>query len=398
MRKVLLLGAGYANLSFLTSLPKSIFQEAEFTIISQNSQHYHSILLHEVVSGAKDKSVLFPVEDVIPSKVKFVEDTVVEIKKDCVVGKNSQYAFDTLLVGLGFQSDSFNIPGIKEYAKSLVNYQEASDIRENIRKELLTLKNGEKDELHFVVCGGGLSGIELVSSLADQLPKICKQLSMPYKNIKLTCVEAMGSILPMFSRKLSSGAAAYLEKNGVQVLTNCKVLECRKDSVIVDRAGSKEEIKASVVIWTAGVKGNPVIENSPFFTSQRSRVEINDYLQPINQENQEDMKNIFVLGDCCALKNTATGRFYPPTAQLAMQEGMYLAKVIQDHFKNKANIKPFAYHPQGCLCSLGNKNAVGLVGSSSEIKGKVALCIKHMVESKWRVKLKGIRGVIGSAS
>ncbi len=398
MKKVLLLGAGYANLAFLTSLPKSVFNEAEFTIISRDKEHYHSILLHEVVSGARDKSVLFPVADVIPSQVKFIEDTIVEIQKNCVVGENETYLFDTLLVGLGFQSDSFNIPGIREYARSLVNYQEASDIRENIRKELLTLKNGEKDSLHFVVCGGGLSGVELVSSLADQLPKICRQLSVPYENIKLTCVEAMSSILPMFSRRLSSSAALYLQKKGVEILTNCKVLECRQDSVIVDRAGSREKIDASVVIWTAGVKGNKVIENSPFFTSARSRVEINEYLQPINQEHQEDMKNIFVLGDCGALKNPQTGKFYPPTAQIAMQQGMYLAKVIQDHFKGKFHIKPFKYHSQGCLCSLGEKNAVGLVGSTGEIKGRVALCIKHAVENKWRVKLKGLRGMIGSAS
>lgn len=398
MKKVLLLGAGYANLAFLTSLPKSAFNEAEFTIISRDSEHYHSILLHEVVSGARDKSVLFPVEEVIPSKVRFIEDTVTEIKKNCVVGKNETYLFDTLLVGLGFQSDSFNIPGIREYAHSLVNYQEASDIRENIKKELLTLKNGEKENIHFVVCGGGLSGVELVSSLSDQLPKICRQLSVPYKNIKLTCVEAMPSILPMFSRRLSSDAARYLEKNGVQVLSNCKVLECQKDAVIVDRAGTREKIEASVVIWTAGVKGNPVIENSPFFTSSRSRVEINNYLQPINQENQADMKNIFVLGDCGALKNPENGRFYPPTAQMAMQQGMYLAKVMQDYLKGKTNIKPFAYHSQGCLCSLGKKHAVGLVGSSGEIKGRIALCIKHAVENKWRLKLKGLRGIIGTVS
>ncbi len=398
MKKVLLLGAGYANLAFLTSLPKSVFNEAEFTIISRDSEHYHSILLHEVVSGARDKSVLFPVEDVIPSKVKFIEDTIVEIQKDCVVGKNETYLFDTLFVGLGFQSDSFNIPGIREYARSLVNYHEASDIHETIKQELLTLKNGEKDHLHFVVCGGGLSGVELVSSLSDQLPKLCRQLAMPCKNIKLTCVEAMPSILPMFSRKLSSNAAAYLEKNGVDILTNCKVLECQKDAIIVDRAGTREKIDASLVIWTAGVKGNPVIENSPFFTSARSRVEINEYLQPINQEHQEDMNNIFVLGDCGALKNPQTGRFYPPTAQLAMQQGMYLAKVIQDHFKGKMHIKPFVYHSQGCLCSLGKKHAVGQVGSSGEIKGRIALCIKHAVENKWRVKLKGLRGMISTAS
>lgn len=398
MKKVLLLGAGYGVLSFLKSLPKEVYEETEFTLISKTTKHYHSILLHEVASGAKDQNILFPIAKLISNKVNFIQDEVLEIKKGEVRCKAKTHSYDYLIVGLGFQSDTFNIPGIKEFAHSLVNYQEATEIKEKVYQSLDDFKNGKIDTVNIVVCGGGLSGVELVSSFAEELTKKCKQLKIDLSSVKITCVEALPKVLPMLSEFLSKDTEKYLRSVGISVETNCKVLECKEDSIIVEQNGEKKTIPSTLTIWTAGVKGSSVIENSPFFTSKRSRVEVDRFMKPINQENQLDMENVFILGDCGALLDETTGRFYPPTAQIACQEGSYLGKVFKNYLQGKEVQKKFVFNYQGVFCSVGHKYAVGMFANAKELRGLGAVVIKQAIEAKWQIALEGIKGIRRSFS
>lgn len=393
-KKVLLLGAGYANLSLLKALPSGIFDEAEFTLVSQTNQHYTSILLHEVVSGVREESAIFFLNKILPQKVCFIRDSVVEIQKNRVIGQNASYSYDILIVGLGFQSDTFGIKGIREYATPIVNYEGALGLHEKIKTQIMAYKEGESRALHFAICGGGFSGIELIASLAEELPRMCEKMGADTEGIKLTCIEANATVLPMFSPSLVEKGTAYLKGLGIELATGCKIMECQQDGVIVEKNGDRSKIDAGMIVWTAGVKGNAVIENSPFFTSQRSKVEVNSYMQPINQANQEDMKNIFILGDCAALRDATTGRFYPPTAQLATKEGEYLAAILEQKIRNQPITTEFHYNTQGTICSLGENCAIGTLGESSkEITGKSALYLKHLIEAKWRYKLNGFAGV-----
>ena len=152
------------------------------------------------------------------------------------------------------------------------------------------------------------------------------------------------------------------------------------------------------IIWTAGVKGNEVIANSSFFKSGRSKVEVDSHLQPINQENE--MNNIFVLGDCAALKDEKTGRFYPPTAQLAQQQGEYLAQTLETllyaeqkgEVLQKELIPQFEFILRGSICSIGAGYAIGVIGEK-EVSGYIANMTKWFIESKWNYKIGGFSAV-----
>lgn len=369
MKKILLLGGGYANLSFLKNLNKDKFNEYELTLISKENHHYQSVLLHEAVSSGKDVSVSF--DEILPKGFSFIQDEIKEIKEKEVLGQKGRYEYDILIVGLGFSSDDFKILGVKEHALSMVDFKNSLKIHEKIENY--------GDNLEIVVCGGGFSGIELIGNLA-------KDLRTVYKNFKLKCVEAMPIILPMFEEALSLKAKKYLEDLGVEFYLSSKILKCEKDGVIIQNGDKEEKIKADIILWTAGVKGNEVIQNSPFFKSQRSKVEVDAFLNPTNQETE--MKNIFILGDCAALK-APDGRFFPPTAQLANEEGKYLAKVFNSDFKLQES---FSYQSKATICSLGNDYAIGVIGST-KIEGKIASYIKKLVELKWLIKIKGLKAL-----
>lgn len=270
----------------------------------------------------------------------------------------------------------------------MVNLTNCQAIHSQIRR---VLQDGLKDsgDLPFVICGGGFSGIELIASLAEDLPQMCQAYGIDPTRVKLTCIEAMPKVLPMFPDTLIQKGVSYLESLGVKIEVGAKILAVKENGVLVEQNGEQRIIESCFTFWSAGVKGNEVIAKSPFFTSGRSKVEVSAFLQPINQANQDRMENVFVIGDCAALKDPDSGRFYPPTAQIALQQGQYLAKVFQAKLDGQPCTQEFHYHSRGTVCSLGSKYAIGLIGNK-QIDGTIAIWAKRFIEWTWVAKLKGV--------
>ncbi len=375
MKKVLILGGGYAALSFVKSLSKSTLDKFDFTLVSATSEHYFSILLHEVVSG-ENSDVCVDIKRILPPQVKFVKDSVKEIKNGAVVCEGGELAYDYLVVALGFSSNDFRIAGISEFSHNIVNFAGAKKLHD----ELFAALDKSKGEFRLAVCGAGFSGIELISSLAEQLKG---------RNVSLVCIEAMNSIVPMFKPELAALAKDFCEKRGVKFRLGAKILSCEADGVNVEVSGQKEKVGADFIIWTCGVKGNEVIQNSPFFKSGNSKVEVDETLRPKNQENA--MENVFVIGDCAAVKDEKSGRFFPPTAQIATQMGQFLGEKFEALTSGNAGVVKFDYQPKGTICSLGKDYAIAdLGGFVSFIKsGKIARWLKTYIEKQWTKRLLG---------
>lgn len=399
MKKILLLGAGYANMSLLTRLDSASLKKAQWTLVTKEPYHYKSITLHDVASGKIDKRALFDLEKIKKRGVCVVCDEITSIEANIARGKNANYEYDYLSVGLGFESDDFGIKGVKQYTKAITSYKSAQRLRCAIEAKLAQYKDSS-DDISFVVCGGGFSGIEFVSSLAEELQKKCTEYNINFARIKIYCIEAMPNILPMFNAKLQNLAVKKLEALGIRVMSSSKILECKESAIVIEQGGEKRELGADIIIWTAGVRGNRVIENSHIFNSVRSKVEVDRFLHPLqlNAQNlggdsQNLAQNIFVMGDCAAFKDEKSGRFFPPTAQIAREQGKYLAKVFKILLSNPHNpqgkIPHFIFTPKGSICSLGESYALGNLGIF-EIKGKSASALKKIVESLWDLQLKGI--------
>ena len=302
MKKIFVLGGGYANLAFLKSLDDEVFSLAEFTLISKHNYHYESVLLHEVASGSK-KNIVFNFDEILPKQIRFIKDNVLEIKNNEVIGQGGKYAYDILIIGLGFSSDDFGILGVREYAFCITNYDDSILLFESIQRKLKS-----KSKLDIAICGGGFSGVELISSLAENFKD----------QLNLVCIEAMPNILPMFDEESIDSALHYLSNFNIKFLTKSKILEVKNNAILIENNGVESLINADIIVWMAGVKGNVVIENSKIFNSKRSKIEVDNYLQPLG----ESMNNIFVIGDCAALKDS-NNRFHPPTAQIAIAQGEY---------------------------------------------------------------------------
>ncbi|WP_413785520.1 NAD(P)/FAD-dependent oxidoreductase [Cytobacillus sp. IB215665] len=380
--KIVILGAGYGGLMTTVRLQKYLgVNEAEITLINKNSYHYESTWLHEASAGTLHHDrVRYPINNVIDNrKVNFIQDTVVEIKREekLVVLENNEITYDYLVVGLGFESETFGIKGLKEHAFSIANINAARRIREHIEYQFANYNNDSEnrdERLTIVVGGAGFTGIEFVGELANRIPELCREYDIDEHKPRIICVEAAPTVLPGFDPELVEYAVGHLERKGVEFKIGTAIKECTTEGIIVAKGDEVEEIKSETVVWAAGVRGNSIVENSGF-ESMRGRVKVEADLRAPGHDD------VFIVGDCSLMINEEINRPYPPTAQIAMQQGETCAKNLAVLVREQGELEQFKPDIKGTVCSLGDDDAIGVV-FGKKITGSKASFMKKMVDNR----------------
>ncbi|RFU70138.1 NAD(P)/FAD-dependent oxidoreductase [Peribacillus saganii] len=382
-KKIVILGAGYGGLMTATRLQKAIgVNEAEIVLVNKNDYHYETTWLHEASAGTLHHDrVRYDIRSVIDShKVGFIQDSVVEVKtsEKLVILENGEISYDYLVIALGGESETFGIQGLKEYAFSISNVNSARQIRGHIEYQFATYQTEveKKDErLTIVVGGAGFTGIEFLGELANRIPELCKEYDVDFQKVRLICVEAAPTALPGFDPELVSYAVSHLEKKGVEFKIGTAIKECTPDGIIVAKGENEtEEIKAGTVVWAAGVRGNAVIEKSGI-EAMRGRVKVQPDLRAPGHDD------IFVIGDSSLVINEEINRPYPPTAQIAMQQGEIVAKNLVSLIRNNPHLETFKPDIKGTVCSLGEDDAIGVV-YGKKLVGTKASIMKKVIDNR----------------
>nr|WP_221212153.1 NAD(P)/FAD-dependent oxidoreductase [Anoxybacillus rupiensis] len=379
---VVILGAGYGGLMTAVRLQKFVgVNEANITLVNKNNYHYETTWLHEASAGTLHHDrVRYPIADVIDrSKVQFVQDTVVKVvpQEKRVILQNGELTYDYLVIALGFESETFGIKGLKEYAFSIANVNAARQIREHIEYQFATYHTEEEkrdERLTIVVGGAGFTGIEFLGELANRIPELCREYDVDPKKVRIICVEAAPTALPGFDPELVEYAVSLLERKGVEFKIGTAIKECTPEGIVVAKGDEVEEIKAGTVVWAAGVRGSYVIDESGF-EAMRGRVKVDPFLRAPGYDN------VFIVGDCSLMINEETNRPYPPTAQIAMQQGELCAKNLAVLIREQGELQPFKPDIKGTVCSLGHDDAIGVV-FGKKMWGAKASFMKKMVDNR----------------
>ncbi|MPQ24275.1 FAD-dependent oxidoreductase [Bacillus paralicheniformis] len=379
--KVVVLGAGYGGLMTVTRLVKKIgVNEADVTLVNKHNYHYETTWMHEASAGTLHHDrCRYQIKDVInTSRVNFVQDTVKKIDKEGkkVVLETGELSYDYLVVALGAVPETFGISGLKEYAFSISNINSSRQLREHIEYQFATYNTeAEKrpERLTIVVGGAGFTGIEFLGELGNRIPELCREYDIDRQQVRLICVEAAPSVLPGFDPELVDYAVNYLEGKGVEFKIGTAVKECTPDGIICGKDDQTEEIKAGTVVWAAGVRGNPIIEESGF-ENMRGRVKVKPDLRV---EGHDD---IFVIGDCSLIINEETERPYPPTAQISMQQGETCANNLAALIHGKET-ETFSFDNKGSVASLGEHDAIG-VAFGRKMTGTTASMMKKIIDNR----------------
>ncbi|TFE03786.1 NAD(P)/FAD-dependent oxidoreductase [Jeotgalibacillus salarius] len=379
---VVVLGAGYGGLSVITKLQKLVnADDADIILVNKNDYHYESTWLHEAAAGTMSPdAVRYDIGGVLDKgKVNFVQATVenIDTKAQKVITDRSEIGYDYLVVGLGFEGETFGIPGLKEHAFSIANVKAARQIRDHIEYQFATYSLEEvKDpsRLTIVVGGAGFTGIEFLGELADRLPVLCEEYDVDPKAVRILCVEAAPMVLPGFDEELVEYAVSYLKSKGIEFSIGTPLTEATPEGVKIKKGEDTfEDIPAKTVVWAAGVRGNPIIEKAGF-ENMRARIKVDPELRAPGHNN------VFIVGDCALMINAQTERPYPPTAQIAMQQGAHTAHNLVALFKGE-ELEPFTPDLKGTVCSLGENEAIGEV-FGRKITGKKAAMMKKVIDNR----------------
>ena len=388
-KKVLVLGAGYAGLQTITKLQKQISaDEAEITLINKNDYHYEATWLHEASAGTLSyEDLLYPVESVVDkNKVNFVKAEVTKIDRNAkkVETDAGIFDFDILVVGLGFESETFGIKGMKDHAFQIENILTARQLSRHIEDKFANYASSKQKndkDLAIIVGGAGFTGVEFLGELTDRIPELCNKYGVEQSKVKITCVEAAPKMLPMFSDELVNYAVSYLEGKGVEFKIGTPIVAANEKGFVVKVNDKEEQLEANTVVWAAGVRGSKLMEES-FEGVKRGRIVTK---QDLTIEGYDD---IFVIGDCSAFIPSGEERPLPTTAQIAMQQGEHTAKNIKNVLEGQPT-QEFDYVDRGTVCSLGAHDGVGVV-YGKDIQGKKAAFMKKVIDTRAVFKLGGI--------
>lgn len=388
-KKVLVLGAGYAGLQTITKLQKQISaDEAEVTLINKNDYHYEATWLHEASAGTISyEDLLYPVESVVNNdKVNFVKAEVTKIDRNAkkVETDAGIFDFDILVVSLGFESETFGIKGMKDYAFQIENLLTARKLSRHIEDKFANYassKQKDDKDLAIIVGGAGFTGVEFLGELTDRIPELCNKYGVEQSKVKITCVEAAPKMLPMFSDELVNHAVNYLENKGVEFKIGTPIVAANEKGFVVKVNDEEQQLEANTVVWAAGVRGSKLMEES-FEGVKRGRIVTK---QDLTIEGYDD---IFVIGDCSAFIPAGEERPLPTTAQIAMQQGEHTAKNVKNILEGQPT-NEFEYVDRGTVCSLGAHDGVGVV-YGRDIQGKKAAFMKKVIDTRAVFKLGGI--------
>ncbi|MDO4902630.1 MAG: NAD(P)/FAD-dependent oxidoreductase [Limosilactobacillus sp.] len=385
MKKVVVLGAGYAGLKTVVELQKKLHGKVEVTLVDQNDYHYEATDLHEVASGNLPTSkITFPIADVLdPSMTTFIVDRVEKVdeeNKKVELANHEPLSYDYCVFALGFVSETFGIKGAVENSLPMTNIVESEAIRDHIEAQMKNYQSSKNPEdLKIVVCGAGFTGIELAGALADARPRYAKWAGVTPDQIKIHVIDASNRILPMFNDNLANYCLKLLDKLDIELTQSALIQEIQPNTVLYKGADDAEgtplhEVKAGTIIWTTGVSGSPVVAESGL-QARRGRVMDSEHL---TVPEDDDM---YMIGDVAAVMPPDGDRPYPTTAQIALKMARYVAKDIEARVNGTKRPGAYTFSSLGTVASVGNTRAFG-ESKGITMKGYPASVVKKMIMNK----------------
>lgn len=414
-KTLVILGSGWGSISLLKNLDTSLYN---VVVVSPRNYFLFTPLLPSCPTGTVElRSIIEPVRaitrkcnaeviyleaeateiDPVNNKLTIKQSTTVHsghsgtdtgsskptVSEDITTSLN----YDYLVVGVGAQPSTFGIPGVAEHSTFLKEVSDSIKIRRRLMEVIEAANILPKDDperkrlLSIVVCGGGPTGVEVAGELQDYIDQdLRKWMPEVASELKVTLVEALPNVLNMFNKKLVDYTKQVFQDTNIDLRTNTMVKKVDGQSVIAqtkaqDGTSKTVEIPYGMLIWATGNAPRPIVRDLTSKIDEQKNARrgllVDDKLLV------DGSSNIFALGDCTFTK-------FAPTAQVAFQEGIFLAQHLkkldeieslkhrisapgpQDNVdrmakklvKLESSLDPFKYNHQGSLAYIGSERAV----------------------------------------
>lgn len=356
MVKVIIVGGGFGGVTAAKALRKA---NLEILLLDKTNHYVFQPLLYQVATASLPASnvsstfrEIFHKQSNLTVLMEEVESVDLENKTVKTVDQQF-FIYDYLILATGARHSYFGHAEWEAFAPGLKTVADAERIRELI---LTAFEKAERNVdskktqvyLTFAIIGAGPTGVELAGSIAEfaHHTLVNNFRRIKPEESKIYLIEGENQVLPSYPKELAEKALKYLQNLGVTVLLNTKVTNVSHERITM----GDNYLEAATILWAAGNEASSLLKTLHHPLDRQGRVLVKEDL------SLENYPDVFVIGDAAAIKNKE-GKFLPPIAPVAIQEGKYVANLIN---KNLAapNRKPFVYFDKGMVATIGRGRAV----------------------------------------
>ncbi|MBB4905249.1 NAD(P)/FAD-dependent oxidoreductase [Actinophytocola algeriensis] len=322
--RIVVLGAGYSGQMAARLVARA--KDVSVTLVNERDRFVERVRLHQLAAGEDLRA--HPLAELLAGTgVRLVVDRATAIDPDgksVVLAGGDRLPYDTLVYALGSRMDLTAVPGVAEHAHTVAVAEEAERLRAR-------LTDGDV----VTVVGGGLTGIEAATELAEQRPAL---------KVRLVADGALGGAL---SEKGRGHLRRVFTRLGIEVRDEARVAEVRADGVVL--AGG-EHVRSDVVVWTTGFTVPSLAADAGFAVDGHGRMVVDETLRSTSHPDT------YGVGDAAAVRMPggqelrmacATGL---PAAQQAVRA--LLAR------RDGKDPKPFRFRYVNQCISLGRRDAL----------------------------------------
>ena len=377
LKHVVIIGGGFGGLASAKALRRA---PVRITLIDRRNHHLFQPLLYQVASAALNPAdIATPIRSVLRkqknARVLLADVERIDRSAQIVHFEGGEIAYDFLIVATGATHSYFGNDSWSEYAPGLKTIEDALEIR---RRVLLAYEAAERETdpvrqtawMTFVVIGAGPTGVELAGALAEiATHALAKDFTrIDPRKARVVLVEGLDRVLAGYPEKLSKSAKSQLEKIGVEVMLGARVTGIDERGVDVGEV----RIDARTALWAAGVQASPLALTLDCELDRNGRARVDPTLAI-----PED-PCVFVVGDLAHFEQG--GAALPGVAQVAIQGGRHVAKVIRAELRSEQR-PAFHYNDKGSMATIGRARAVAHSGriKLSGFLAWLAWCLIHVL-------------------
>jgi NADH dehydrogenase len=365
--KILIIGGGFGGLFSALELAGT----GEVTLISDEDHFLFKPMLYEYLSGEVDAWHIAPdCKELLDERVRFVRGVVstIDLKARAVTVANraEPISYDVLVLALGGVTNFAGVEGAEQFAFPFRRLVDANHLRRRMTEALDGIQpdaapQDARDALTFAVVGGGASGVELSTKMADLLQDAMRRRALQGEP-RVLVIEMTDHVVPGMGEEIRKFVEQALFESRVEVHTQTRVVRVAANSITIEHNQVQTELATAAVVWVAGVRVNPLVEQLEIEKDRRGLIVVEATLQVRGHEN------VFALGDIAFYKDvvpTLAG-----TAQLAFQQSSLLASNVRRFIAGR-ELKSKHFVELGEAVSLGTERAA-VLSAGKVISGPLA--------------------------
>jgi len=365
MKKIVIIGAGFAGLSAAERLSKSKL-DIQVTVIDKKQTFDFLPSLPDCIGRRINPQFLAYDINKAAREFRFdyLNDEVVsvDLENNKIQAALQNLDYDYLIIASGSETNFYGNENLMHNACKVDSVEDIANIINIIKA---------KDFNNYFICGGGYTGVEVATNLRLCLRKLKK------KNRRIIIVEHAPSILGPLPEWMKEYVKKNLNKLGIDIFLNSSVARVEMGSVLVQ--GNKI-FDNSFLIWAAGVNTASFIKNMNVEKNPQGRIIVNSCLRLKH--------NCFVAGDAAYFADRKS------FLRMAVMFSIYEGRIAAENVLRSINGRRMrAYKPvdMGYIIPMANNKSCGVL-LGVKLKGFIPTVL-HFIMCVYR--LPGLKNKFG---